>query len=101
MLKYAVCEISGKQYSVEPGKPFEVTLPGLAWEARDIEVNVLMKVDDDRLKVGKPYLKEKLKLKVLETFKGKKIRVAKYHAKANYRRIKGFRANLAKVVLSS
>lgn len=94
MLKYAILEIGGKQYSVEPGRPFEVTLPGQAWEAR-----VLLLAEGGKIKVGKPYLKEKLRLKVLDTLKGEKIRVAKYHAKANYRKVHGFRPQISRVVL--
>lgn len=101
MLKYAICEIFGKQYRVETGRPFEVTLPGQAREARALEANVLVLKNEKSLKIGKPYLKEKLLLKVLDNIKGEKIRIAKFHAKANYRRVKGFRATLSKVILSS
>lgn len=77
----------------------EVELNGELGKTFDVPVLVL--AEDSKIKIGKPYLKEKLKLKVLETFKGKKIRVAKFHAKANYRRVKGYRSILSKVVLSS
>lgn len=94
MSKYAVCEIAGKQYKVEPDKPFDVNL-----SAQDsLEVPVLMLVDEKKVTLGKPYLKEKFFLKVLEQKKGPKIRVAKFHAKANYRRVRGYRANLTTVV---
>lgn len=96
MLKYAICEISGKQYRLIPGQPLEVELNGEVGKTFDVPVLVL--AEDGKIKIGKPYLKDKLKLKVLETFKGKKIRVSKYHAKANYRRVKGYRASLSKVV---
>ena len=96
MLKYAICEIGGKQIRVEPGKPFEVDISS---EGKILEANILIKADDGKIQIGKPYLKEKLKLKVLETVKGKKIRVAKYHAKANYRRVKGFRPRFTQVVI--
>lgn len=98
MLKYAICEIGGKQYRVEPGKPFEVGIPSAG---NILEANVLIKLDDGKIQVGKPYLKEKLKLKVLETVKGKKIRIAKFHAKANYRRVRGFRPQISKVILEA
>ena len=96
MLNYAVCEISGKQYKVIPNKPIEVDLQS---SVKSIEVPVLLLLEDGKIKVGKPYLKEKLTLRCLENTKGEKIRVAKYHAKANYRRVTGSRAQKTKVVL--
>lgn len=98
MLNYAICEISGKQYKVTPGKPLEVPLQ--AENSQDIEAKVLFLSEDGKVKVGNPYLKEALKLQVVDNIQGKKIRVAKFHAKANYRRVKGFRAKVTKVILS-
>jgi|SRR3989344_3706548 len=96
MLNYAICEIAGKQYKVLPNVPFET--PNM--EAKDIEVNVLLISDGDKIKIGTPYLKEKLDLKFIENTKGEKIRVSKYQPKANYRRVTGHRSKLAKFVLS-
>jgi len=95
-VKYTIIEIAGKQYRVEPNKPFEITLQGDALEAK-----VLMEVDDNKIQIGKPYLKNSVKLKTLEQKKGEKIRVAKFHAKANYRRVRGFRPQISKVVLEA
>jgi ribosomal protein L21 len=96
MLNYAICEISGKQYKVVPGKALEVALLP---ESKDIEVNVLLLSEDSKLKIGSPYLKEKLTLTRVEDTKGPKIRVSKFHAKANYRRTTGYRSKITKVVL--
>ena len=93
-MKYKILEIAGKQFRVEPGKPFEITLQEEASVAK-----ILMEVNNSKVNIGKPYLKETAKLKVLEQKKGKKIRVAKFHAKANYRRVRGFRPQISKVVL--
>lgn len=97
MISYAICEISGKQYKVVPDQAFEVDLLG---DVKAVEVNVLLLVDDGKLLLGNPYLKEKLKLIAMETVKKPKIRVAKFHAKANYRRVTGIRPRKTKVVLS-
>lgn len=88
MSKLAIGEISGKQYKILPNQPFEIE----GQPQKTIEVNILMMVEDGKMRVGKPYLKEKLTLKSLTDVKGEKIRVGKYHAKANYRRVKGSRA---------
>ena len=98
MLNYAICEIGGKQYKVLPNVPFEVDYQGE--NIKDLKVNVQVLADNGKLKLGDPYIKEKLSLKFLENTKGKKIRVAKYHAKANYRRIKGIRPKHSKLVWS-
>ncbi|MDP3758283.1 MAG: 50S ribosomal protein L21 [Candidatus Daviesbacteria bacterium] len=97
MLNFAICEISGKQYKVIPGQPLEVALQ--KGSDQEIVVNVLLLSEDSKLKIGNPYLKEKLTLKRLEDGKGEKIRVSKFHAKANYRRTTGYRSKITKVVL--
>lgn len=95
MLDYAVCEIAGKQYKVIPNQSFEVT----SQSESDIEVNVLLLSKDGKLEFGNPYLKEKLTLKRLEATRGDKIRVSKFHAKANFRKSVGSRSKLIKVIL--
>lgn len=97
MLNYAICEISGKQYKIVPGQTLEVALQ--KGSDQDIEANVLLVSEDGKLKIGNPFLKEKLLLKRLESGKGEKIRVSKFHAKANYRRTTGYRSKITKVVL--
>lgn len=96
MLKYAICEIGGKQYRLIPGQPLEVEVNGELGKTFDVPVLVL--AEDNKIKIGKPYLKDKLTLKCLEVLKGKKIRVAKFHAKANWRKVLGFRPKFTKIV---
>lgn len=95
MLNYAICQIKGKQYKVVPNKPFEVDLAG---DEKEIEAEVLLKSEDGKIEVGTPVLKNPLVLQNLGMIKGDKIRVAKFHAKANYRRVTGFRPKHTKVV---
>ena len=97
MLDYAICSISGKQYKVIPNQPIEVDL--LSSLDQDIEVPVLMLSENGKITVGTPYLKDKLGLKFLEVIKKDKIRVAKFHAKANFRKVTGNRTKKTKVVL--
>ena len=96
MLDYAICEISGKQYKVTPDKPIEVDL--IVGLDKDLEVPVLLLSEGDKVKIGYPYLKDKLTLKYLDNVKGKKIRVAKFHAKANFRNVTGHRVKKTKLV---
>ncbi len=99
MVNYAVCEISGKQYKVIPGKPLVVDYQGE--EAKVVEASVLLLSEDGKIKLGEPYLKDKLTLSVLENVRGEKIRVSKFHAKANYRRTTGHKSKLTKIVLET
>lgn len=68
---------------------------------KDIEAKVLLLSADGKLKIGRPYLKENLTLKHLGSSKGIKIRVSKFHAKANYRKTIGFRVKITKVMLKA
>lgn len=98
MLDYAICEILGKQYQVIPNKDFLIDFQ--TEDKKDLEAKVLLLVEKGKIKIGKPYLKEKLTLKVKENVKGEKIRVSKFHAKANFRKTIGFRPKFTKVVLA-
>lgn len=98
MITFAVCEISGKQYRIEPNKPFEVDY--LGEDVKQVEAKVLLLSEDGKVTIGTPFLKDSLKLDFLESVKSEKVRVAKFHAKANYRRATGHRAKMSKVVLS-
>ncbi|MBI3109444.1 50S ribosomal protein L21 [Candidatus Daviesbacteria bacterium] len=91
MIDYAVCEIAGKQYKVVPGQSLTV--------AGQLSAKVLLLAENGKIKVGHPYLKENLNLKSLGEVKGEKVRVAKFHAKANYRKVTGYRKKFLKVVL--
>lgn len=98
MLNYVVLEVSGKQYKVLPNIPLIVDY--LGEDLKKIDANVLLTSEDGKLKLGEPYLKEKLSLDVLENVRGIKIRVAKFHAKANFRKVSGHKSKLTKVVLT-
>ena len=98
MFDYAVCEISGKQYKIIPNQ--EILVDWMGEDVKKIEVSVLLLSEGGKISVGKPYLKEKLTLEALGTFKDKKVRVAKFHAKANFRKVTGMRPKKSKVVHS-
>ena len=98
MLDYAICEISGKQIKVIPNQPIEVDFLGEV--NKKIEAQVLLISEGGQIKVGTPFLKEKLSLEYLDTIKADKIRVAKFHAKANYRRVTGARSKKTRLVYS-
>lgn len=97
MSDYAVCEILGKQYKLTPNLPIEVDL---LKSDKDVEAVVLLLSQGGKVKIGTPILKEKLSLKYLDNVKKEKIRVAKFHAKANFRKVIGHRSKKTRLVWS-
>ena len=73
MTKYAVVRIGGKQYKVVEGK--EILVDKLT-DPKKFEVEVLLLVDEEKIKVGKPVIKDaKIKIKVVADLeKGEKIK---------------------------
>ena len=98
MLTYAIVQIDSKQYKMEPGKEYLVDFQGDG--AQKLDVKVLLKSEDGKVQVGTPALKDTLTLEVLGQKRGKKVRVAKFHAKANYRRANGHREIQSRVMLA-
>ncbi len=97
-MKYAVVEISGKQYKVAEGEEFEVDkIEGDKGKKLTLD-KVLLIVDEKKRKIGKPIVRgAKVTAEILEQFKGKKIRVATYKAKSRYRRVIGHRSQLTRI----
>lgn len=96
MFKYAVIEVSGRQYLVEPKKTFEVDFLG---DIKTLECEkVLLICDDKDFNLGNPYLKQKLVFDVLETSRSK-VRVATFKAKANTRKVRGQVRTVSKIRL--
>ena len=99
MINYAVCEINGKQVKVTPNSDILVDFLG---DVKALSCDkVLLIKDGEELKIGTPYLKDVLDFDILETKKGAKIRVAKFHTKANYRRVIGSRQKFSKIKLKN
>lgn len=97
-MKYAVIKTGGKQYRVSEGDIIEIDRLAAELDHQVEFDKILLFVADDTVKIGKPNLTDvSVKGKVLEQIKGKKIRVAKFKAKARYRRVTGFRSQLTSV----
>jgi large subunit ribosomal protein L21 len=96
-MKYAVVKTGGKQYKVSEGDIIEID----RISGKDGKVafeEVLLLVNDGKVTVGKPFIKgEKVQGKILEDFRGEKVRVSKFKSKVRYRRTVGFRAALSRV----
>lgn len=97
-MKYVVLQTGGKQYKAIEGAVLEIDKVkaevGQEWTFD----NVLLFADEGAFHVGTPTLSNvTVTGKVLDQVKGKKIRVAKFKAKARYRKVQGFRPQLTKV----
>ena len=97
-MEYVVFRSGGKQYKASKGDVLEVDKIADEKNGQLIINDILLWVSDGQVKVGKPKVSGiKVKAKVLEQKKGKKIRVAKFQSKVRLRRVAGFRAKLTKL----
>jgi large subunit ribosomal protein L21 len=89
---YALVDILGKQYKVEPGSVIKVDhVVQEKGSAIDFP-SVLMISDGDKAQVGSPYLKGASVHAVVEDHgRGRKLVFGKYKKKKNYRRRYGHR----------
>lgn len=94
-MKYAVIATGGKQYKVAEGDVIEVDSLNLTADDAYTFPEVLMVVDGVTKTIGSPMVTgAQVVAKVVGQKKGEKIRVAKFKAKARYRRVTGFRSTL-------
>ncbi|MBU0998076.1 50S ribosomal protein L21 [Patescibacteria group bacterium] len=95
MKKYAIIKLQGHQYQVSEND--EILVDKMS-EGKELEV--LLFVDGDKVKVGKPTLKDvSIKIKVINEEKGDKIKVFKFKSKSRYRRHRGFRAQYTRLLV--
>ncbi|MEO0144863.1 MAG: 50S ribosomal protein L21 [candidate division WOR-3 bacterium] len=99
-MRYAIVEVSGTQMKVEEGKEIVVNRIK-ANEGEYIELkDVLFIKDNGNYIFGNPKIENaKVIAKVLQHFKGPKILVFKYKRKNNYRRRRGHRQYLSKLLI--
>ncbi len=99
---YAIVETGGKQYKISPGDTINVEkLPAEIGEVVSID-QVLMVSDEEKLRVGTPYLNDaEVKVKVLDHGRGKKIKVFKLKRRKQYRRTQGHRQDFTRIKVES
>ena len=99
-MNYAIIEISGRQFWIEPGKYYDFnripTEPG-----KKITLNRVLLVNSEGiLIIGKPYVnKIKIKGKILEHLRGKKKIIYKMKSKKKTRKKQGHRQELTRVLI--
>jgi len=99
---YAIVECGGKQYRVTPGDV--ITVEQLREEVgREVSLDrVLLVGDEEAIRVGKPLVEgAKVKARIVEHGKGKKIFVFRYKAKKNIRRRYGHRQPFTRLLIQA
>lgn len=101
-MKYAIVEISGRQFWIEVGKYYDFNrIP--TQSGKQITINrVLLLNTDGKIDIGSPYLDTiKVKGKILEHFRGKKTSVYKMKPKKKTRKKQGHRQELTRVIIEN
>lgn len=99
----AVIELGGNQFIVRKGDEIEVKKQDVE-VGKKITTEALLISDEDgkETKVGTPILEgSKVELKVLDQFKGEKVRVFKMKSKKRYMKNTGFRPHVTKLKVMS
>ena len=101
-MKYAVITTGSKQYKVSEGDVIEIDQLEVKPQDAYTFPQVLLFVDGDKKLIGTPLLSNvTVTGDIIENKKGKKIRVAKFKAKARYRKVMGFRPSLTQVKIGT
>lgn len=101
-MKYAIVEISGRQFWVETGKYYDFNrIPTLL--GKEITLNrVLLLNNEGEILIGRPYLENvKIQGKVLEHIRGRKTVVYKMRPKKKTRKKQGHRQELTRVLIEN
>ena len=99
-MNYAIVKSGGKQYLVKENDT--ITIDRLGTDAKEIEFNQVLLVNKSgNVQIGRPFVESKVKGELVEHSRGKKIRVARFKAKSNYRRVQGHRSELTTVKITS
>ena len=102
IMKYAIVEISGRQFWVETGKYYNFNrIPTRL--GKQITLNrVLLLKDETEILIGKPYLNlVKVQGIILEHLRGKKTIVYKMRPKKKTRKKQGHRQELTRVLIKN
>ena len=99
-MKYAIVEISGRQFWIETGKYYDFNRISTELGKEIILNRVLLLNNEGEILIGKPYLESvKIKGKILEHLRGKKTIVYKMRPKKKTRRKQGHRQELTRVLI--
>ena len=99
-MKYAIVEISGRQFWVETGKYYDLNRIPTELGKEIILNRVLLLNNEGEILIGKPYLDGvKVKGKILEHLRERKKIVYKMRPKKKTRKKQGHRQELTRVLI--
>ena len=101
-MKYAIVQISGRQFWIEKGKYYDFNRISTEL-GKQITLNrVLLLNNSDTILVGKPYLENvQITGKILEHLKGKKNIIYKMRPKKKSRKKQSHRQQLTRVLIEN
>ena len=97
---YAVIKTGGKQYKVTVGEKLKVEQIPAELDSQ-VELEVLMIADGDKLKLGADAAKAKVVAKVVAHGRGEKIRIFKMRRRKHYQKRQGNRQNFTQIEILS
>ena len=101
-MKYAIVEISGKQFWVEIGKYYDFNKIPTELGKEIILNRVLLINNYGKVSIGQPYLSNvEVTGRILKQLRDKKRIVYKMHSKKKTRRKKGHRQELTRVIIEN
>lgn len=101
-MNYAIVEVSGKQFWVEPGKFYDFNHLNLNPGANISLVRVLLVSTEGNITVGQPCLSNaSVDATVLGHIRSKKVTVYKMRPKKKTRKKQGHRDNLTRVIINN
>ena len=101
-MKYAIIEISGKQFWIESGKYYDFNRIPTKLGKEIILNRVLLFNNEGNISIGQPYLKNvKIQGKILKHLRGEKKIVYKMRSKKKTRCKQGHRQELTRVLIEN
>nr|YP_009695321.1 50S ribosomal protein L21 [Nitzschia alba]QEI59575.1 50S ribosomal protein L21 [Nitzschia alba] len=101
-MKYAIIEISGKQFWIETGKFYDFNRISLKLNKRIILTRVLLFKNKKVTLLGKPYLPNiKITGKIIDHLKGNKLIIYKMKPKKKTRKKQGHRQKLTRILIEN
>ena len=99
-MKYAIVEISGRQFWIETGKYYDFNRIPTELDKQITLNRVLLLNDDGNVLIGQPYLNSvTIKGTILEHLRGKKTIVYKMRPKKKTKKKQGHRQELTRVLI--
>ena len=101
-MKYAIIEISGRQFWVEIGKYYDLNRIPTKLGNNIILNRILLFNNNGKLLIGQPYLKNiKIEGKIIQHLRSNKIISYKMKPKKKTRKKQGHRQNLTRVLIQN